>query len=529
MSPQDALRRITSTFVLPRRDFSTVARPRSDSESKLASIAAEIDAIRIDDTPFVAPAAKPHTRRDVAEALRLYAPADALALFVGFMASWFVATAANLLYFSRDLPLLTAESFVSRLVPYGVISLGVLLWFGRKGHYRVRQPFWMETQQIVSAFGAAMLIDGFIQFASKLDFSRLWLISSWMFAGATVLLLRHLLRRALRRMGLWQIRTLLVGSGATADEARAALRSEPTLGYEIVMQVENVLLLLKQTGGSWEKLCARFNADYILIALDGPALAEAEAALNGLSRETVPYSVSPPLTHLPVLSVAPQYFFSRNVLLMAPTNNLEQPLPRFLKRAIDLVGSGLGLIMLSPVFAVIALWVKSDGGPVFYGDARVGLNGKMFSCLKFRSMVMDPDALLWDYLDKNPDKKREWKTFHKLRGDNDPRVTRIGRFLRRWSLDELPQLINVLRGDMSLVGPRPIMFRERNVYSEDLTHYCRVRPGLTGIWQVSGRSDVSFARRVQMDIWYVRNWSLWHDMAILCKTFPAILNKTGAY
>ncbi len=141
---------------------------------------------------------------------------------------------------------------------------------------------------------------------------------------------------------------------------------------------------------------------------------------------------------------------------------------------------------------------------------------------------MNADAVLADYLRRNPDKQAEWDIYRKLRGE-DPRVTRIGRFLRRWSVDELPQLINVFRGEMSLVGPRPIMFKERNVYGKDLAHYCRVRPGLTGVWQVSGRCEVSFAQRVQMDLWYIRNWSLWHDIAVLCKTFAAILKKTGAY
>lgn len=527
MSPQDALRRITSSFSAPRREFRPVFRNEVDPESKLASISAEIDAISVDDIGKVDIPARSNPRRNAAEALRLYILTDAFSLFAGFLVSWFLATLTNLFLLDRPLTFLTDGSLGSRLAPYGALSLCVLFWLGRKGHYRVRQPFWMETQQIVQAFGAALLANGFVQFAAKQDFSRLWLVSSWAFAGLGVLALRAFLRRALRRMGLWQIRTLLVGNGATADETRAALRAEPSLGYEIVMQIENALLLLGQNGHSWTRLCDRFDADYMIVAMDGQALAEAESALAALSREDVPYSISPPMAHMPVLSVEPQYFFSRNVLLMAPTNNLEQPFPRFMKRTMDILGASIGLLFLSPVFLVASLLVKRDGGPIFFGDARVGLGGKMFYCLKFRSMVVDPDHLLWKYLEEHPDKKIEWKTFHKLRGA-DPRVTGIGAFLRRWSIDELPQLINVLKGDMSLVGPRPIMFRERNIYSENLAHYCRVRPGLTGIWQVSGRSNVSFARRVQMDIWYVRNWSLWHDIAILCKTIPAIMNRTGA-
>jgi lipopolysaccharide/colanic/teichoic acid biosynthesis glycosyltransferase len=142
-------------------------------------------------------------------------------------------------------------------------------------------------------------------------------------------------------------------------------------------------------------------------------------------------------------------------------------------------------------------------------------------------MIPNSQEVLQKHLQAHPEARIEWDADQKLK--NDPRITPIGNFLRSTSLDELPQLINVLRGEMSLVGPRPIVTDEVSKYEHDIAHYYRVRPGITGLWQVSGRNDVSYTQRVQMDSWYVRNWSLWHDIAILCKTLPALLKRSGAY
>jgi undecaprenyl-phosphate galactose phosphotransferase len=225
--------------------------------------------------------------------------------------------------------------------------------------------------------------------------------------------------------------------------------------------------------------------------------------------------------------MVPQYFMNHDVMLMAYSNELEQSLPCGMKRLFDIVVSATALIILSPLMLALIAWVKSDGGPAFYAHMRIGRNKKPFPCLKFRSMVMNGDEILERYLAENPAARQEWENNRKLL--DDPRITKIGKFLRSSSLDELPQLFNVLRGEMSLVGPRPIVGAEMAKYDSDISHYCRVRPGVTGLWQVSGRSDVSYPRRVHMDSWYVCNWSLWHDIAILCKTFPALLNRTGAY
>jgi exopolysaccharide production protein ExoY len=186
------------------------------------------------------------------------------------------------------------------------------------------------------------------------------------------------------------------------------------------------------------------------------------------------------------------------------------------------------LIFLAPLMLVIALAVFAhDGGPVVFGHRRIGKDGKTFSCLKFRSMAVDAEQRLTDLLATDRDARAEWERDHKLR--NDPRVTKLGAFLRRTSLDELPQLFNVLRGEMSLVGPRPIVAGEIVKYGRRFHHYCAVKPGITGIWQVSGRNDTTYRARVAMDCIYAKSRSLGLDLAILVFTVPAVLQRRGSY
>ena len=198
------------------------------------------------------------------------------------------------------------------------------------------------------------------------------------------------------------------------------------------------------------------------------------------------------------------------------------------KRALDMIGAGIGLMLLSPFFLIVALMVRADGGPAFFAHQRVGRGGKLFGCLKFRSMVIDSQARLETLLANDPAARAEWEATRKLK--NDPRITRIGRFLRSTSLDELPQLINVLRGEMSLVGPRPVQEAEIDrYYGASAAHYMAVRPGITGLWQVSGRSETSYESRVALDVSYVSRPSLLADISILLRTPVAVLSRRGAH
>lgn len=198
------------------------------------------------------------------------------------------------------------------------------------------------------------------------------------------------------------------------------------------------------------------------------------------------------------------------------------------KRALDILGAGALLLLALPAFLVIAALVKLDGGRAFYAHERVGRGGRLFGCLKFRSMVMDADRRLAALLATDAEARAEWEATRKLK--NDPRVTWIGRVLRATSLDELPQLINVLKGEMSLVGPRPVQASELAAYyGAAAQHYMAVRPGITGPWQVSGRSDTSYAQRVALDVAYATQPSILTDVKILLRTPAAVLARRGAY
>jgi lipopolysaccharide/colanic/teichoic acid biosynthesis glycosyltransferase len=213
---------------------------------------------------------------------------------------------------------------------------------------------------------------------------------------------------------------------------------------------------------------------------------------------------------------------------VAPAHSLAATLRPAAKRAMDVLGAGALLLLALPAFLVIAALVKLDGGKVFYAHQRVGLGGRLFGCLKFRSMVADSDQRLAALLARDPAARAEWDATRKLK--NDPRVTAIGRVLRASSLDELPQIINVLRGEMSLVGPRPVQASELAAfYGAAAQHYMMVRPGITGPWQISGRSDTSYAQRVALDVAYVTHPSLWTDIKILLRTPVAVLARRGAY
>jgi len=195
------------------------------------------------------------------------------------------------------------------------------------------------------------------------------------------------------------------------------------------------------------------------------------------------------------------------------------------KRALDLTVAVGALIALSPLLAIIAVAVKlTMGGPVIYRHQRVGFGGKLFDCLKFRTMISDGDSVLQQYIQQNPLAAEEWQSSRKL--VRDPRVTRFGSFLRKTSLDELPQFLNIVRGDMSCVGPRPVVIAEMDLYGEHMPAYLSARPGVTGLWQVSGRSRLTYRERVELDAEYVRGWTFTKDVTIMMRTLPAVM-KVG--
>ncbi|MDF7666413.1 sugar transferase [Orbaceae bacterium ESL0727] len=202
-------------------------------------------------------------------------------------------------------------------------------------------------------------------------------------------------------------------------------------------------------------------------------------------------------------------------------------LNRCLKRLMDVLFSVVLLAILSPLFVYLFYKISRDGGSAVYSHERIGMHGKKFQCHKFRSMIINSQEVLEHLLATDPEAKAEWNKDFKLK--NDPRITPIGQFLRRTSIDELPQLWNVLKGDMSLVGPRPVTESELERYRQYAKYYLSVRPGMTGLWQVSGRNDTTYNERIRLDIRYILSWSLWKDFMILFRTISVVFASKGAY
>lgn len=406
-----------------------------------------------------------------------------------------------------------------------LLMLGLLLVFARQGHYTRRLPFWTELQQIVVYTLVVMVCYGFLCFAIHDTESRLFLGLTWVVLPLFVVLARSGARWLLTRVGIWRLPVVLVGRGPHARAAEAALRSEARLGYDIVATACPTEFGATARPNQWHALLEHYGAALLVLSLDlcDPA---AMVLTESLVRARVPFAAMPRLGGLPVLGLERTAFFTHDTIMLQYRNNLARPVARAVKVAFDLVAATILLLLALPMLLTLAALVRMDGGPVLYAHRRIGANGRAFNCLKFRSMVVDADAVLHRLLVTDAAAAAEWADTHKLR--NDPRITRVGRFLRATSLDELPQLLNVLRLEMSLVGPRPIVHAEINFYGEDIAYYYETRPGLTGLWQVSGRSDTSYPHRVQLDTWYAKNWTVWHDIAILAKTVPAVLKREGA-
>jgi len=238
-------------------------------------------------------------------------------------------------------------------------------------------------------------------------------------------------------------------------------------------------------------------------------------------------TVIPPLGGLPLYGMEISHFFSHDLILMRVRNNLNRIGMQLVKRFFDLAFSILFLLFFWWIFVYFVLRIRATGGPAIFGHKRVGRHGKEFTCYKFRTMVTNAEVVLKDILAKDPEAAAEWARDFKLK--DDPRIISIGRLLRRTSLDELPQIWNVLLGDMSLVGPRPIVAAELERYGQYVDYYLEAKPGITGIWQVSGRNNTTYSERVAQDVWYVRNWSLWYDLVVLLKTVAAVFRREGAY
>lgn len=427
-----------------------------------------------------------------------------------------------------------------------ILHLGMVFvtitWFWALGeHYSVRRPLWDELREISRVVGTMFLISGAVTFAVGLESSRVEYLAIWLMNLLIIPIGRSAARGLLDIAGCWSMPTVVIGTGANAEEAVRVLSGEGNMGYVLIAQlwtrsgVENdaeaaSTLSLPSVETSMEELLntlQRLGSPQVVLALDSLSDPESQMLVQKLSSSVPNVHIVPSIRGLPLFGTRLSHFFSHDILFLTVRNNLSRRSYRWVKRGFDLVAAVAITAILLPVLLALAYLVRRDGGSATYGHMRVGQSGRKFHCLKFRSMQMGADKILQDLLRNDPIAMAEWEKDFKLK--NDPRVTRIGHFLRKSSLDELPQLINVIRGEMSLVGPRPVVEEELARYGDQAVLYLQVNPGMTGLWQISGRNDTTYAERVGLDTWYVRNWSLWYDIAILLNTVRVVFRRSGAY
>ncbi len=451
------------------------------------------------------------------------------------------------LYFSVFILSLILNNFDARVPNHqleGWIALHWLLgvccvaWYGiRLRHYFYRKTFWFELKEILRTLVIFAVIEMAVIAFAKWYFSRyVWLLT-WVMAIFLVPLARIAIKWLLMKWGLWLRDTWIIGSGKNAYEAYKAITSERNLGLNVVGFVTDEQMQGEQRKtidelpiiiGSIDWLNSKDKRTQFIVAVESEQSDIRNKWLREFMIKGYRYvSVIPTLRGMPLDSTDMSFIFSHEVMIFRVQQNLAKWSSRIIKRCFDLFGSICIILILSPLLIYIYMKVKKDGGPAIYGHDRVGINGKTFKCLKFRSMVVNSKEILDELLKNDPKAKEEWDATFKLK--NDPRITKIGAFLRKTSLDELPQLLNVLKGEMSLVGPRPIINAELERYNDQVDYYLLSKPGMTGLWQVSRRSDVDYDTRVYFDAWYVKNWSMWNDIAILLKTVIVVLKKDGAY
>lgn len=404
--------------------------------------------------------------------------------------------------------------------------------------YRRIIPFWQRVESLFysSIYSIIAVLLFFFVRANSTAHSIAFLALLWLASFICLVIMRYLLKRILDERNIFQIPLLIIGAQEEALAFVKAINSDIGMSsYKIVGLIsdktpvkglENYSLL-----GDFkdiEKIIKTTGINNALIAIPYLEQTKKQEIIHRVQPLVRNICIIPSLSAIPMGGADLETFFDEKFMLIRIRNNLARNINKFIKLIFDLV---IGLLICIPVIPIIiacAIWVRLDSkGPIFYNAKRIGKNGKEFTCYKFRSMYTNGDELLTQYLAENPVAKKEWDEFQKLH-DYDPRVTKAGKIMRKTSLDELPQILNVLKGEMSLVGPRPYLPREKEMMGHFYNIIISTVPGITGYWQVNGRSDVTFEGRLRMDDWYIRNWSVWIDIILLIKTIKAVFCSKGA-
>lgn len=417
----------------------------------------------------------------------------------------------------------------------------MVIWiciFAYERLYTKRYSFWEEVKVILKSTTIAsffVMVTIFLT-KSQVQFSRTIIVLMWFFSLILFPLFRYLTKTELFKLNIWKKNLIIIGANKASSLLIEGVKKNKTTGYEFVgIVVEDTKdikpefqgLSILGTLSELTDIIKIYNSKDIVITLPKVQRDELKKIIKELEYISESIWLVPRSEDLITTGVETEII--GQILTLNIKKNLEKPWNILIKLIFDKVLSLILLIVFFPLFLIISLAIRLESkGPVIYKQKRVGLGGKQFNFFKFRSMYRNNDDILYEYLKTNPRAKEEWTRYKKLK-NYDPRVTRVGKILRKYSLDELPQIINVLLGDMSLVGPRPYLYEEikgNHMFSNIIF---RVKPGITGLWQISGRNRLLFDTRIVIDEHYIRNWSLWMDIIILMKSVTVVLSGKGAY
>ncbi len=468
-----------------------------------------------------------HVNNSIRQRLRLYL-APIIFMVGDYAAIFLTGQLSNVIY---DLSI--ARSYIYLWLP-----LTFLLFLAQSKAYATMQPIIYTVRSIFYAVTFALIsCIVALYFFTTWQAPRSFFVVFWLLTLITLYAERLGLSLWLKHSHHLYEDVILVGAGKTAERALHFFKDDLGYRHNIVGFIDDNPISDKLVHqypilgkvSEAENIVKNSHVQTVIVTAPGMERDKLQRLITTVQPHVRNLSYVPDLIGTPMTDVEAQSLFSEEILMLHMKNNLALRRNRIYKRLFDLTLTIIGGIAISPILLVLALCIKFDSkGSVFYNADRIGRNGKTFKCYKFRSMYINGDEILQEYLAKNPAAAAEWKEYAKLR-DYDPRVTKAGTWMRKYSLDELPQILNVLLGDMSLVGPRPYLPREKEDIGKSLSTITMSLPGITGYWQVSGRNDVSFQERVDMDTWYVRNWSVWLDIMYLAKTFTAVLFGKGAY
>ncbi|HOV91094.1 MAG TPA: undecaprenyl-phosphate galactose phosphotransferase WbaP [Syntrophorhabdaceae bacterium] len=407
--------------------------------------------------------------------------------------------------------------------------------------YTKRFSFNDEVKRIVKVICLLIVVIIVIMLSQLFSFKAIPLLSLLELGFIFVFFLslyRFIGKRILYHIGIGTENVIIIGAGSVGRLVLEGLQKEKNFGYNILGFLDNdpakhgILIENKKVLGGTKELKEYLNKlsiNSVIVAIPSLPIEELSELTNEVQKYAKKILLIPNLKGIALLNTELYHVFTKQLFLLQINNNLQSAFNRFTKWLFDMIVSIVFLPFIILAIIIIGILIKMDSpGPIFYRHTRVGQHGKKIDVIKFRSMYINSKEKLEEILKNDPEKRLEWETFYKLK--DDPRITKIGKILRKTSLDELPQIFNVLKGDMSLVGPRPVLTDEiEKYYKEYAEYYFLVPPGITGLWQVSGRNDEDYDFRVNIDTWYVLNWSVWLDLTILFKTIKVVLKREGAY